>query len=83
MMRLPGGKKGERQLKGLLRKVQKREVSSELSTSEAWMQNIERRLKKLENAAKGEDSRVDRLWKWMQEEQRRENWDATENNNAD
>lgn len=80
---LPGGKKGERLLKRMLKPVKRGEIASELGVSEAWVQQIERRLDKLENAAKGEDSRDDKIWKWVQEQWRKEGWDATEDNIGD
>lgn len=72
MMRLPGGKAGERELKRIQKKVQTRQTSSELGVTEAWVKKMEKDVAALKNAAKGEDSRVDKLWKWMQEERRRE-----------
>lgn len=79
---LPGGKKGDRLLKRMQKPVKDREISSELGVTEAWVQEMEQRVKRLENARKGEDSRLDKIWKWMQEVLRREKWDATENNDG-
>jgi len=79
---LPEGKKGERELKRMLKPVRDRKISSELEVTEAWVSKVDRRLAKLENADNGRDSRLNKLWKWMQEVQRRQG-NATKTDNRD
>lgn len=82
---LPGGKKGERQLKRLLQPIKNKKIASDLDVTESWVKKMERRVAKLENADTGRDKRLNKMWEWVQRQWRKEGYtdDESEDNNRD
>lgn len=73
----------EGQLKGLKKKVQAREVAKELGVKESWVKKMEREIASLKKALKALDGQYEKMWPWFQEQQRKEGWDASEDNDGD
>ena len=65
-------KKGRRELARIQKKVNVRQISEDLNVTEAWVKKVDKRLSSLENASKGEDKRLDKIWKWANEVWHRE-----------
>ena len=65
----------EKELKRVQKKVQTRQIAAELDVTEAWVKKVEREIASLKKIIKAQNGRYDKIWKWVQEQQRKEGWE--------